>query len=252
MPRGETHGARGNIQRVRIVSSLLLHPPRAAARIADRPRPATGAGCHAFLANPGRLGRIFSPDDVRLGYLFQADPGRLGQDPGQREAQPGHSGRCSWLVVRGLVVGCQPGRGVGFARVIARTGAGVQPALSEPRSRSRFIRAMMSKRDFLGADRLALAVCWCSCRSPRRPAATMRTRAAVPLGLALRQQAEVGDLGGGEQHGRGVRAGGHAGAAADAGGGVHGACRRPALGTGMALRVRARCRWARRRSRRPG
>lgn len=35
--------------------------------------------------------------------------------------------------------------------------------------------------------------------------------------LALRQQIEMGDLGGGEQHGGGVFTGGHAGAAADAG-----------------------------------
>ena len=45
--------------------------------------------------------------------------------------------------------------------------------------------------------------------------------APVAFGLALRKIAEVADFGGDEQHGRGVRAGGDAGAAADAGGGVH-------------------------------
>src|SRR5690348_17056871 len=39
-----------------------------------------------------------------------------------------------------------------------------------------------------------------------------------PLGLALREPPEMGDLGRGEQHRRTVRAGGHARAAADAGG----------------------------------
>ena len=48
-------------------------------------------------------------------------------------------------------------------------------------------------------------------------------RALVPLGLALRQQAEVRDLGAGEQRGRGVRAGRDTRAAADAGRRVHGA-----------------------------
>lgn len=41
------------------------------------------------------------------------------------------------------------------------------------------------------------------------------------LGLALRQQAEVADLGGDEQHGAGVLARRHTGTAADAGGGIH-------------------------------
>ena len=48
---------------------------------------------------------------------------------------------------------------------------------------------------------------------------------AVPLGLALGQLAEVGDLGADEQRRRPVGAGGDAGAAADAGGGVEGAVR---------------------------
>ena len=44
----------------------------------------------------------------------------------------------------------------------------------------------------------------------------------VALGLALGEEVEVRGLGGDEEHGRGVGAGGHAGPAADAGGGVHG------------------------------
>src|SRR5690606_29196221 len=46
--------------------------------------------------------------------------------------------------------------------------------------------------------------------------------AAVALGLALREQRELRDLGRDEEHGGGVLAGRDAGAAADAGGGVHG------------------------------
>ena len=43
--------------------------------------------------------------------------------------------------------------------------------------------------------------CWCSRRSPRSSCwSTMSTTRLSPLGLALRQQAEVGDLGAGEQH----------------------------------------------------
>ncbi len=60
---------------------------------------------------------------------------------------------------------------------------------------------------------------------PPKPSYSMRrdhgARAGVALRLALRQQAEVRDLGGDEEHRRAVRAGGDAGAAADALGGVH-------------------------------
>ena len=42
------------------------------------------------------------------------------------------------------------------------------------------------------------------------------------LRTALRQQGKLRNLGAGEEHGRGIGAGGHAGAAADAGRGVHG------------------------------
>ena len=65
--------------------------------------------------------------------------------------------------------------------------------------------------------------------------ATMLRARRVALGLALRQDVEVRDLGAGEEHGRGVRAGGHAGAAADAGGGVHGAVGDRPCATRMAL-----------------
>src|SRR5436190_18636825 len=46
--------------------------------------------------------------------------------------------------------------------------------------------------------------------------------AAVALGLSLRKLTEMGDLGADEQRGRTVRAGRHAGAAADAGRDVEG------------------------------
>jgi hypothetical protein len=51
--------------------------------------------------------------------------------------------------------------------------------------------------------------------------ATMDRGPLVALDLTLRQLDEVGDLRAGEQLRRGVRAGGDAGAAADAGGEVH-------------------------------
>ena len=71
---------------------------------------------------------------------------------------------------------------------------------------------------------------------------TIATTRAVALGLALRQQRQVRDLGAHEEVRRGVLAGRDAGAAADAGGGVHG-------GLDDVLRDRnARCRPARRRS----
>ena len=50
--------------------------------------------------------------------------------------------------------------------------------------------------------------------------------AVQALGLALREMVKVRELGGDEQHRRTVRAGGHAGAAADARGGIHRAIRR--------------------------
>ena len=51
----------------------------------------------------------------------------------------------------------------------------------------------------------------------------MREGAAIALGLALREDAQVGDFGAGKKRRGGVGAGGDAGSAADAGGGVHGA-----------------------------
>src|SRR5262245_3283797 len=76
-------------------------------------------------------------------------------------------------------------------------------------------------RDLLGAGLLALAV------HGARGEVLLHgvdhgLGAAVALGLALRQQVEVLELGRGEQLGRAVGAGRHAGAAADAGGRVHG------------------------------
>ena len=72
----------------------------------------------------------------------------------------------------------------------------------------------------LRAGRLALAVV------RARPEVLVhrldhRLGAAEALGLALREQVEVGELGAGEQVGGAVRAGRHARAAADALGGVH-------------------------------
>ena len=60
---------------------------------------------------------------------------------------------------------------------------------------------------------------------PMQAAASIARSATVFLGFALRQQVQVGDLGGNEEHGGGVLADRDAGAAADAGGGVHGAVR---------------------------
>ena len=45
------------------------------------------------------------------------------------------------------------------------------------------------------------------------------------FGLTLRQEAEMGDFGGNEQHGRRIWASRHAGTASDAGGGLHGEIR---------------------------
>src|SRR5690606_5296817 len=76
-------------------------------------------------------------------------------------------------------------------------------------------------RDRLGTGHLALAVVGA------RPEVLLHhldhaLGAGPAFGLALGEQVEVGDLGGGEQVGGAVRAGGHTGAAADAGGGVEG------------------------------
>lgn len=60
--------------------------------------------------------------------------------------------------------------------------------------------------------------------------------AAVFLGLALGQEIELTSLGGDEEHGAGVFARGHAGPAADAGGGIHGGIRH-FLADGESVRI---------------
>jgi hypothetical protein len=65
--------------------------------------------------------------------------------------------------------------------------------------------------------------CWCSSRSPLPSSAPPCGWRGGRARLALRQQAQMRDLGRREQRRRSVRARRHAGAAADAGGRVHGA-----------------------------
>src|SRR3954447_18832729 len=70
--------------------------------------------------------------------------------------------------------------------------------------------------DLLGADRLALAVVRAAPEALRIHLIDHRSDAAVLLGLALGEGVEVPYLGRDEEHGRGVRASGDAGAAGDA------------------------------------
>ena len=76
-------------------------------------------------------------------------------------------------------------------------------------------------RDLLRAGGLALAVVGAAAEPLGVHLADHAPRPVEALGLALRQQVEVRDLGAGEQHRGAVRAGGDAGAAADADRGVH-------------------------------
>ena len=88
--------------------------------------------------------------------------------------------------------------------------------------KSRFIRAMFSTLISLGR-RPRTRRCWCNCRSPPRPSARPCAARGGRAPAAPAAAARDGDLRGDEQHGGGVRTRGHARAAADAGGGVHGA-----------------------------
>ena len=76
--------------------------------------------------------------------------------------------------------------------------------------------------DALGAYRGALADVRAATEALGVLLGDHRDHPAVTLGLALRQQAQVGDLRGGEQHRGAVGAGCHAGAATDAGCGLEG------------------------------
>ena len=72
--------------------------------------------------------------------------------------------------------------------------------------------------DAFRAGRLHIHTGSCSCQSLPLPSASSWYQDALgTFRLALRQQIEMGDLGGGEQHGGSVFTGGHACAAADAG-----------------------------------
>src|SRR6185295_15086766 len=96
--------------------------------------------------------------------------------------------------------------------------------------------------DALGADRLALAVERAGPEALSVRGGHQGAAAARAVGLALWQEAEVGELGPHEERGRAVGAGGHAGAAADARGRVeralgHRARDRERIGLGRAARA---------------
>ena len=95
------------------------------------------------------------------------------------------------------------------------------------------------ERDLLGAGRGALADVGAAAEALVVVLRGHVDHAAVALGLALRQLAEVGDLGTDEQRRRPVGAGRHAGAAADAGGDVEGPVGL-VLRHGYGVRVRGR------------
>ncbi len=75
-----------------------------------------------------------------------------------------------------------------------------------------------AEADFLGTDRFAGAGDGAGAEALLVHLADHGEGAPVLFGMALGQEVEVGDLGGNEQHGGGILAGGDAGAAADAGG----------------------------------
>ena len=77
------------------------------------------------------------------------------------------------------------------------------------------------QRDLLGADGLAFGVIGAGSELLARHGGYHVQRSRVALGLALRQHVEVFDLRGGEEHGGSIWASRDAGAAANAGGGVH-------------------------------
>src|SRR5258705_11213075 len=81
--------------------------------------------------------------------------------------------------------------------------------------------------DALGAYRLALAVERAPAEALSVGGAHQGAAASRALGLALRQEPEMGELGPPEKRGRAIGAGGHAGAAADA---LRGVARAPGTG----------------------
>ena len=79
----------------------------------------------------------------------------------------------------------------------------------------------VAEADLLGADRLAFAVVGAVAEPLGVHLLLHPQDAPLAFGLALRKDREMGHLRADEKHRRGVRARGDAGAAADAGGGVH-------------------------------
>ena len=164
------------------------------------------------------------------------------------------------ILVAILAGSCPPSVGPFSHRpLLERGGRGVQQAgqrarqpspAARPRARRASVTVARSEvavhprddvdADLLRARRLALAEVRAVAEALGVHLRDHRERTAVALGLALRQEAEVRDLRGGEQHRRAVRARRDAGAAADAGRRVHRGVRHPPSGSGSRWRP-ARC-----------
>src|ERR1035437_10961340 len=72
--------------------------------------------------------------------------------------------------------------------------------------------------NFLGTNRFAFAMVRATSKNFLRHSGDHTQGSLIALRLSLRKRVEVRDLRGSKQHRRGVGAGGHAGAASDAGG----------------------------------
>ena len=247
-----------NVDPMEVEAFLMTHPAVKAASVVGLPdarlsevavafvqleagQRAVRAGGHRALPRAG--GELQDSPPRRLRRRVPDD--ELGQGP---EGQAPRAGAAGVGLAAAPHVTDEPPLGIGHRLTDMPERA--QPVWTAAQRWSRFMRAMTPRSMPLG--QAASHSPWSE--QPPKPsrsaAATRARRAARALGLALRQEPEVGELGAHEERGRAVGAGGDAGAAADARGGVE-----RALG-GVARRraarwPRARCRRGPRRSRPP-
>ncbi len=198
-------------------------------------------------------GRVGQPRGVRVVEIGRGSPAALAGPGGRRSAAQGerlHGAHHRRAAAPARARGGREGaahrlapRRLGRAHRAARR-VKFSYRFSWALSRSRLSSAITLHRDLLRADRFALRVVAAVAEAFLVHLGDHLLHPLVPLGLALGQVAEVRDLGRHEEHRRGVRAGRHAGAAADAGRRVHRQVglllrHRQGVGVGRAAGVRA-------------
>lgn len=184
-----------------------------------RPRSGIAGRMPAFLGRPGTAALRQSGED---GGAAPGAPGKNKRPPGETggllypNIAHGPEGRAT-QGRRDASRGCAPG--------LVAAGAFLAGGLEDVLHLGHRVVAVELgdevERDALRARGLTLAVVRAGAEAGVVHGLDHGEGAAVFLGLALRQAVELGDLRADEEHGGGVLARGHAGAAADALGGVH-------------------------------